>query len=33
MFGRDGFERGQYMPPGPNVNVVLPTHQVYVVPR
>jgi len=32
-FGRDGFERGGYAPPGPGVQVVVPTHPVYVVPR
>jgi len=29
-FGRDGFVRGQYVPPGNGVNIVVPTHQVYV---
>jgi hypothetical protein len=32
-FGREGFERGGYALPGPGVNVVVPNHEVYVLPR
>lgn len=32
-FGREGFERGPYAPPAAGVNVVTPTHQIYVAPR
>jgi len=29
-FGRDGFVRGQYVPPGDGATIVVPTHRVYV---
>jgi len=29
-FGRDGFVRGQYLPPAAGTTIVVPTHQVYV---
>jgi hypothetical protein len=32
-FGREGFERGAYVPPGPGVNIIFPQHQIYVAPR
>ena len=31
-FGRRGFERGTYVAPGENVQVVLPNHKVYIAP-
>ena len=32
-FGREGFERGHYVVPGKDANVVMPSHEVYVAPR
>ena len=32
-FGREGFERGAYAPPPQNATIVVPRHDVYVVPR
>ena len=31
-FGREGFERGGYVPPGPDARVVVPNHAIYVAP-
>ena len=31
-FGRKGFERGAYRAPGPEVQVVVPNHKIYVAP-